>query len=583
MIAVFAAAGASAQAATWTTGAPRGLEGHLFGDPGSTARAYLGPATQGAHPVLYVSEDRGRHWTVRPLPAGTFLVTAFGGPPSLLVAFELDGAVHRSIDQGRTWRRVGCCAQAIDPGDPQRLLGTDENGYARSLDGGATWQPITAPPIAGSLPTFQFDGGGVLWASTDTGSVARTVDFGTIWQVVTGVPEGGMTPVPGVAGRLWVGQWRSSDGGTTWQRVGPGDPQCFATIAPLAGAPQTLWSESCDITYRSADGGDTWQPQGPSLSTLIPSVLLDGGSTLALGPEGPWLTEPGHSPVYQGATLPPFPTGPLLADPSVPGRAFAGTFATVDSGRTWQPARRPFSFTSARVGRRLLEDAFFGSVSRPADGGDGDVSLTDEQTVLLGEPRGRRAWLITVDRVGRTDDGVHVQWLPARGLRRQSFDEESTLDNLAELEFAAGGRARTLVLEVSTDIGERLALSHDSGETFRLRPISVFPRRLAVDALDGRLILLVGEHGLYRSRDAGRRFTRVLPGITQVAVDPTRRGVWYAAGKRRVYVTLDAGATWRRLPSPPGGAIRELSTGAGRLWVLATRSISSLPLPRGPG
>ncbi len=227
-----------------------------------------------------------------------------------------------------------------------------------------------------------------------------------------------------------------------------------------------------------------------------------------------------------------------------------------------------------RVGGRVLK-GFFGVASQPRRGG-APTRITDELTGLIGEPRGRRAWLLTRDRLLTTADGVRFTALPARGLpRRLQFEG----DNIGLT--AAGGRGRTVAIEVNNFGNDRLAVSHDGGRTFYRTRLQFGFFQFQIDAVDGRLMLGVdANERLYRSRDGGRTFRPIRGKVVAVAVDPRRRGVWYAARQRRLYMTRDAGRTWQRMTDPPGGRIRQLDTGAGRLWALTESGISSQPLPR---
>ncbi len=133
---------------------------------------------------------------------------------------------------------------------------------------------------------------------------------------------------------------------------------------------------------------------------------------------------------------------------------------------------------------------------------------------------------------------------------------------------------------------DRLIVSRDGGRTFRVIRPNIrgdgFVERIAVDAVDGRLMLARDDLRPTLLRVARRR-----PPVhhepdrpfAAFAVDPTRRGVWYAARTTRLYVTRDAGRTLAASSSaPPGGRISELGIGAGRLWAVTATRISSMPI-----
>lgn len=599
VVAVLFACAQTAAAATWTSGAARGLPNtSVFTDPGAPDRIYAGPVfrpsrleEESGTESLYVSEDRGVHWSKRQLPEPSTALVAFAGPPSLLIEVASSGRLHRSTDQGRTWSPGVCCVTTIDAGDPQRLVGFDDRGLVRSVDGGATWQPLGPLPLPADFGTRFVFGNGTLWATTDSGGVARSTDAGLTWSVATGVPDGALVPVPGAPGRLYAGAWRSSDDGANWL-PSPVPDICFAAVTPADHAPAAAWTASCDGPYRTLDGGATWAPVEPAPLLAFASAgiaPLDGGlRAIVLGRDGPWLIEPGVPPVYRGEGLEPLAFDAVGADPTIAGRARAGTFMTSDGGTTWQPSAEG-GFPGVRVGARQLVESADDDVlrSRPALGGAATAVIRGP-AVAFGEPRGRRAWIVTgdaeagTDRLLRTEDGVHLHRLLAAGLPAVGAvdDDDERTDSASLSLAAAGGRSRTLAMVITLPFGtDRLAISHDRGRTFTLRPMPRVFLRLQVDAIDGRLLLATDPgNTLYRSTDAGRSFVPSLRAVRAIAVDPSRRGVWYAARSRRLYVTRDAGRTWRRIAAPPGGVIRALSAGAGRLWAATDTRISSLPI-----
>ena len=383
-------------------------------------------------------------------------------------------------------------------------------------------------------------------------------------------------PAPGDPSRLWAGLFRSLDAGVTWTRSTPPDacgfPQLFA-----AGAPLAPWVQGCDGVYRSPDGGATWallpgtkRAQGPVQSL---GVLAGGGTAMvSTDDDGPWLLAPGHPPEYRGGNLPPLVQDRLLADPVDPARAYDRQFSTADGGATWVPRFGQFVRSLARVGGRLLTDSSFQTVSRPVAGGP-ETTVPLGRSRVVSDPAGRRAYVVGENgRLLTTTDGVRFQRLPRLPVPSNAF--------LIVDARAAGGRGRTLA--VSAAVGDRLVLlvSRDAGRTVRIRRLRIELERVAVDAVDGRLMLATDGRGrLYRSTDAGAHF-RVLRSVrgTVVGVDPTRRGTWFAAAPGRVTVTHDAGRHWRRIEAPPGDQILDLSIGAGRLWIATDRLIAWRPL-----
>ncbi len=561
----------------WTSGAPSGIAFEatprgLVADPAVAGRVFLY-----ANGALFVTSDRGLRWVRRTLPAGAARVQAFAGPPTLLIATTDRGALWRSADLGRTWTSVGCCALAVDPADPAHVLGRDDAGLTRSTDGGATFTRVATPP---SPPleqfAFAFAGGGVLYGTTATNAAYRSVDFGASWQVVTGVPEGELTAIRNLAGRLWVGGLRSTDGAASWQPSGP-DAGCATRVSPAPVDPLDLWAVACDVLFRSADGGDHWAAvdgmAGFDWRFVPPPVPLADGSAAMVLDDGPWLIEPGQPPSYRAGGLPAVGDLFLQTDARSPGVAYAGFFRTSDGGRTWAPWNRNARRGLVRVGRRLL---LVGDTveSRPADGAGPCITLLADGAGVVADPGGHRAWLLNQRGIWTTGDGVHLHQVAGDPLPGPLITDE--VDEFGGAAIA-GGRARTLVIELEL-LGPDLAISRDGGRSFRIVTTDFEIGDFAVDAIDGRLFLASDQFGLRISRDRGAHFSRSVRGVLSVAVDPARRGAWYVATKRRIYRTLDAGRTWQPVARPPGGAINVIAVGGGRLWAQTTRRISSRAL-----
>lgn len=143
----------------------------------------------------------------------------------------LDGAILRSSDRGETWQRtmlpfkiggnmpgrgMGERLQ-IDPNDNRVLyLGTENgNGLWRSTDRGVSWAKVASFPNPGnyaqdptSTNSYLTQNQGVLWVTFDPTSGTSGSRSQTIYV--------------GVADKE-NNVYRSTDGGTTWQRV-PGQP-----------------------------------------------------------------------------------------------------------------------------------------------------------------------------------------------------------------------------------------------------------------------------------------------------------------------------------------------------------------------
>lgn len=196
--------------ATWrTTGTPGFYLGSVFSASGP---AVLWSGTQGdagpvERPVLDVSRDGGHTWTDARLPGlvgsrfATNTVLAppawFGATGVVAVSHELPSGqeltIYRSIDHGRTWKRVSSLSNpsggsAFAAVDATHWLFATGSGWRSTADGGRTWATFTPTglPRAG-ITSIQFsdaDHGIALVATgafTVPGDLFVTVDGGTTW------------------------------------------------------------------------------------------------------------------------------------------------------------------------------------------------------------------------------------------------------------------------------------------------------------------------------------------------------------------------------------------------------------------
>jgi len=173
--------------------------------------------------------------------------------------------IYKSIDGGVTWTHLGLRDGqqipqiVVDPRDPNRLFvavmghpygPNAERGLFRSTDGGTTFQKV-------------------LYKDENTGAIDVVLDpadasivYCVLWEARQGPWENGQFGGPG------SGLFKSTDGGTTWKKIGKGLPtfeqdglgRIGITVAPsmpsrmfaTVGATRNLG------LYRSDDAGENW-------------------------------------------------------------------------------------------------------------------------------------------------------------------------------------------------------------------------------------------------------------------------------------------------------------------------------------
>jgi len=380
---------------------------------------YIGAVNGG----VWKTDDAGRTWkpifddqptqsigAIAVAPSDSQRVYVGSGEGLHRPDLSVGNGIYRSSDGGRTWTHLGLAnvqqiaELAVDPRDANRLFAAalghpygpnPERGIYRSSDGGVTWQQV-------------------LYKDPDTAASAVAIDplhpdivYAGLWQTRLG-PWEDRNEFQGTGGGLY----KSTDGGTTWQRLTKGLPANLSqiNIAIAPSAPSRLYaavatSDPGDYSsaaglgiYRSDDAGESWtrittDPR-PALrigggdltvlrvDSLNPDVLYSTGIVTMKSADGgkswqPLRGAPGGDD-YQN----------LWIDPHDP-RIIAlvsdqGAVITVNGGQTWsswlnQPTAQLYhvSVTPTFPYRVCAGQQESGSVCIASRGNDGEITARD--------------------------------------------------------------------------------------------------------------------------------------------------------------------------------------------------------------
>jgi photosystem II stability/assembly factor-like uncharacterized protein len=159
----------------------------------------------------------------------------------------------------------GGCAFALDPVDPDNLYlsVSHQQGILKSEDAGANWRLVEVDPddyCFGGLLVNPYDARKV-YACSD-GNLVMSQDWGDTWGEAQRMPEcTGMAGHPASGEIMYVSTWgaglvRSSDGGSSWERVGP-QTSGFAVydIDVTVGPPVSVYVATSEGIFVAQDAG----------------------------------------------------------------------------------------------------------------------------------------------------------------------------------------------------------------------------------------------------------------------------------------------------------------------------------------
>lgn len=397
------------------------------------------------------SADAGQTWQPMTLPPDAqslysrSLQIVDAAADTLVIGADDQYVLYASVDGGTTWvdrtpHPAGFFYETGGIVDPRRrdrwyALGRFTRppygaAFARSDDGGDTWQTFVFPRIgAAAFAQWLYPdplSDSTLWSisyyrysPTDTllpGGIMRSTDLGQTWteffdfhahyasqDVAIGsflhqMNGDFLFSFNSCDGDTCIADWlRSTDNGQTWtsQRAGwPGDDVPWGPVIEDIDQPGRLYTEGWDFQHPvacSPDNGDTWSScsNGIPASTRWTSGLRqnpDNGSLTIVASDAPWESiDDGAS--WHALPVPPVgATGPVqIHDESLtfyhfPGALFRQSF----SSRQWEPITVPvFPDTVTSIESVLYDRAgvMLAAVSRYGEHEGGSPALAVSQLV----------------------------------------------------------------------------------------------------------------------------------------------------------------------------------------------------------
>ncbi|MBE3073417.1 MAG: glycoside hydrolase, partial [Actinobacteria bacterium] len=575
---------------------------------------------------IYKSTDAGRTWThfglrdgqqipqiiVDPKDSNRVFVAVLGHP----YGPNEERGIFRSTDGARTFQKVlykdentGGVDVAFDPHDPQVVYavlwearqGPWENGVFtgpgsgvfKSIDGGNTWKPIV-----NGLPTFAEDGLGRIGITVAPSEPRR------LYATVEARNKGGL--------------YRSDDGGEHWSRATTDERftsrgSDFAEVKVHPKNPDIVFTGSI-VTWKSTDGGRTFSafrgapggddyhriwinPDHPDIMLIAADqgaiITVNGGQTFSS-----WYNQP-TSQFYHVSTDNAFPYR-VCGGQQESGSACVSSRG--DYGQTtlrdWTPvgveeygyvAPDPLNPDIVYGGRVSRFDRRTGQVQQvgPAAVRTADYRVLRTQPVLF-SPIDPHTLYFASNVLWKTLNGGRSWTQISPDLTRETWEVPPTVGKYIGTPAAAVTRRGVIYtiapsysdinrIWAGTDDG-LIHVTADGGRTWK----DVTPPELKpwakVSIMDASHTNPLGAYAaintlrlddlrphIYRTRDGGRSWTRIVTGIPDgetvntVKEDPARKGLLFAGTEREVYFSIDDGDHWQSLRlNMPAISIRDL-------------------------
>jgi photosystem II stability/assembly factor-like uncharacterized protein len=534
--------------------------------------------------------------------------------PKVLYA-STQGAFYRSVDGGASWIYTGDeqspFGPAVDAADPSLVYGL-LSSVVRSRDGGATWDTLNAPGFPVNQVVAHPRLARTVFAATPKG-LFRSSDAGLHWKALRrGLPaefDALRLVIDPVSPRRFyllteeenftkLHLFKSLDGGLSWQPMDDSfiAPNGFlSAFATHPRFPRTLYAAVDQGVYKSTDGGASWKRTGPGLEGSVATLLvpsgqpnavyagtseglfrsLDGGATWSRLSQG----LPGSALISQLVA-----SGKTLVAAVSPSEKRGGIFRSSDGGNSW-------AFSSSGLSSLNVSVVDFGEPGTIWIVADSLLFRSTDQGLTWSRVRPDRATLfsITAMAVDPTDrDNVFVLYFD--GAVWRSHDAGRTWATVGN----AGLHVSELVINPQTPstlyaagVGGVVGLggivkSTDSGATWTLLPAETAtyydvdiapssPSTLYAAATVGDSIPI-----LLRSTDGGATWARmnfngqgaIYPSL---AVDPLVATTVYTTDQGLIYKSADGGATWSPISNPlDTNAVYPLTiSDSGRLYAAA--------------
>ena len=244
---------------------------------------------------LFRSRDGGRTWEPSTIGSSSYIFFVVLSPDGVLFV-KTSGAIYVSHNSGETWDQV----KTVSPQGTAMTFGADgsiylagRDGIVRSVDGGKSWQFLTAAPKPFIyVNALQISSTGRFYLGSSDGLFeSQDRERWIIPEGASGLSGINTIVIGSTTGRLYagtrdIGVFTKIENSTDWTAANQGiDAAATSDVAVPPFDPSTVYAATQTGVFKSDDKGESWKKIDPKAARAVAVDPFDANVVFAGGPQ----------------------------------------------------------------------------------------------------------------------------------------------------------------------------------------------------------------------------------------------------------------------------------------------------------